>query len=136
MITKTDQLKYRGRKKEKPVGYETEDLIQEPTNELLDKMQVPYFRIPDSMNAKDIRHALCGMADNVLMLPIGRGYCLCVNLELKSATGKMHGKQKTLARDLDYKIERTIEGVAAVAMEMKSMARYLRKCIENYKGDE
>lgn len=133
-ITKDSQLKYRGRKKklntvvESVQSYKNEAELQQLTNDILAVFGVHSWRIPDTTNADHIRRALCGMADNVVQIPIeGTRWCLSCNVELKTHKGKLHGRQKTLAKQLNYQICREPDEVVQLITDMKDYVRNLER---------
>lgn len=86
-----------------------------------------YFRIPDlafkiiikelknsktisrQIQCKKLLKTLKGWPDNMCHIPLDNGYLLSAPIECKSATGKTHGKQKEMARSLNYLIPRSPE---------------------------
>jgi hypothetical protein len=90
------------------------------------KPHIRNIRIPDSffrwvkMNApQHIQKWFCGMfagqPDNTMLIPIGSGYSLAMEMELKTqdakgrAVGKLHGKQKH--HEKDWRICRSTQEV-------------------------
>jgi len=63
-----------------------------------------------------------GQPDNICMIPISDKYCLCLNLELKSKQGSLHGKQKANARDYAWQVARSPEEAKRIIDEFEMAA--------------
>jgi len=118
-IPKSNQLAYRN-KHRKPFVYMKEDVLQLQANDYLELKRIRYIRIPDTIwrwiaykatEAVKIwfRKIFGGIPDNICILPINKNYNLCLALELKTAAGQLHGKQKHWSKDLSVQISRSPE---------------------------
>jgi len=96
----------------------TEDQLQTQCNDLLDAHRIRYLRIPDwiwswlKLNApvqvmKELSKRFGGMPDNMCIKKIDDKYNLLMALELKTKTGKLHGKQKTWEKEIAVQISRS-----------------------------
>ena len=124
---KTTELKFskakqtaHKRKKPVPKVTITEDQLQGQCNDTLNAYRMRWLRIPDwiwawlKQNApiqimKELSKRFGGMPDIIALEPVG-DYNLALLLELKTETGKLHGKQKhwkgaQISRDPDKTIE-------------------------------
>jgi len=115
-ITKKTQLAYRIKRKKSMLNI-PELALQKQCNDTLDAYRIRYIYIPDNihrwitMNAPEeikifFRKVFGGIPDNVCFIPIGDKYNLCLCLELKSAKGHLHGKQKHWEKELAVQISR------------------------------
>ena len=116
---------------QKPVGIKMpEEALQVFVDDYLTNFRIVYFRIQDGffrwikMNAPmGIQKWFFGMfggwPDNTLFLPIDDKYSLAVSLELKTATGKLHGKQKTNSKKIPWQIARTPEEAMVIIERAK-----------------
>lgn len=96
----------------------TESQLQKQCNDLLEAHRIKYLRIPDwlwtwiKLNApeqvkKELSKLFAGMPDNMCIRKLDDKYNLLMALELKTAKGKVHGKQKTWAKEISVQISRT-----------------------------
>ena len=96
----------------------TEEQIQKQCDDLLAAHHIRYLRIPDwiwtwlKLNApsqivKALSDRFGGMPDNMLIKRIDDKYNLLMAQELKTATGRLHGKQKTWAKEIAVQISRS-----------------------------
>jgi len=119
----------------------SEDALQEQANDLLAAYGIEYIRIPDGIwrwlqcNAPShvqafFKSTFRGMADNVCMIPISDKYSLCLNLELKSAKGKLHGKQKEKNAALSWQVSRSVDDTVRIVAEFKRDADRFRKLFD------
>ena len=126
-------------KKEKPKAYgmDKEEHLQSFTDQYLDIQRIKYYRIPDKffkwLNATAPQWAksafnsvFAGMPDNMCIIPISDDYCLCLNLELKSKRGKLHGRQRPNAMRFAWQVARTHEEVQAIVEEYQKTAATIR----------
>ena len=114
----------------KPAGVKSEASLQSFTDDYLAVLHIDNYRITDQMWAglnmlgrTSAQAAGIVMAwkktfggklpDNLLYRRYGEQFCLMMPLELKSATGKLHGKQKTEAKETGWTVCRTPEEVIA-----------------------
>jgi len=162
-IRKSDQLAYK-KKRKKPVLKITEKAIQKQANDLLDAHRIRYLRIEDwvwtwlngchvELNGcggtvlkknvpieilTELTRRFGGMPDNVCLIPAGK-YCLALMMELKSAKGKIHGRQKhwpavQISRSPDETIEMVNQFIED-AEEINSSDK-LNTCGEHSAGQE
>lgn len=96
----------------------TESQLQKQCNDLLDSLRVKYLRIPDwiwswlKLNApvqvvNELSERFGGMPDNMCVRKLNDKYNLLMALELKTAKGKLHGKQKTWEKEIAVQVSRT-----------------------------
>ena len=113
--------------KAKPKGSKTEAPVQAALDTFLELKGLYYFRIPDlvfkillkelrkstniywQIQIKKLLLTLKGWPDNIAFIPLNDKYLIAVPIECKSATGTTHGRQKNMARDLNYQITRSPE---------------------------
>ncbi len=119
-ISKSKQLAYRTKRK-KPKVHIKESQLQKQCDDYLAINRIKYLRIPnwiwnwlrhnapiEIMNYMSERFG--GMPDNICLIPIGESkYNLALCLELKTETGRIHGKQKQWMKDLHVVISRSPE---------------------------
>jgi len=119
----------------------SEDAMQDQANDLLAAYGIEYIRIPDGiwrwlqLNAPAhvqafFKSTFRGMADNVCMIPISDKYSLCLCLELKSAKGKLHGKQKEKNAALAWQVSRSVDETIAIIDTFRSDAARFKKLAE------
>ena len=144
-ITKKSQLAYRTKRK-KPKVYIKESGLQLQCNDYLAIKRIKYFRIPDwlwkwlakSMPEEiliQLRSMWGGLSDNTASIPISDKYSLTLHLELKSTKGKLHGKQKVMAKELPIQISRTPEESMKIIDSFIDEASWLKALLET-KGIE
>ena len=147
-FSKAAQTAYK-KKRKKPTLKITEKAIQKQANDLLNAHRIRYLRIEDWIwtwlrhNApvqivNELSERFGGMPDNVCLISVGN-YCLALMMELKSATGKQHGKQKhwpavQISRSPDETIE-IVNQFIEDAEEINS-ADKLNACGEHSAGQE
>ncbi len=118
-LSKKAQLAYKYKRKSVAVTLK-EEAIQKQANDYLDIKKIRYIRIPDGVwgylayKASEgikiwFRKIFGGIPDNICMIRINEKYNLCLALELKTKTGKLHGKQKHWYKDLAVQISRSPE---------------------------
>lgn len=119
-LSKKSQLAYR-KKRKKTVVKVKESELQKQANDLLDYLRIPYYRIPDFVwnwvkhNApveivKALADSFAGkLPDNFVFTNLTDKYLIALPMELKTATGKLHGKQKTYAKRDNWQISRSPE---------------------------
>lgn len=118
-IPKGKQLAYRKRSRKARIGVDRESDLQKFVEDYLDYKGLKYIRIPDSffrfVNYRlPIAHKIWfngmfgGFPDVLVLLPAGE-YPLALCLELKSAKGRLHGKQIANAKRYNWKVARTPE---------------------------
>lgn len=116
--------------------------IQSFVDDYLSALQIENIRIPDALwrlihatgnpgVIAQLRKAIGGISDNTCMIPISEDYSLCLHLELKSATGKLHGKQKINAKKLPWKIARSPEEAKKFIDEFKRKSGEIRKILSD-----
>jgi hypothetical protein len=129
MYSKSQQTGQYGRKarqtKKSVVALKcTESQLQKQCNDLLDAHHIKYLRIPDwiwswlKLNApvqvvKELSGRFGGMPDNMCIRRINDKYNLLMALELKTTTGRLHGKQKTWAKEITVQISQTPDDTIA-----------------------
>lgn len=135
MLTKKSQAGRYAKKpkyKKPPVP---EENIQAFADDLFKIKRIKYIRIPDnvfrwlSINAPWLMKSLAGIADNVGMIPINDKYSLCLNLEIKTKTGQLHGRQKINAKELSWQIARSVEEVQKIIEDFEKAAEKLKEKI-------
>lgn len=120
----------------------SEDPLQKFTDEYLVIRKVDYFRIEDrffrwvKMKAsptvqKWFFWMFGGRPDNTCMEPIGK-YSLVLNLELKSKSGQLHGRQKRNSRNQPWQVCRSPEAVQETVEAFISDAKMLSELIQKY----
>ena len=113
----------------KKKGCKTEAPVQAAVDTYLELKGLYNFRIPDELfkllihyltiaqkqgrvreqiKIKQLLKTLKGWPDNMVFKPHGK-YLIACPIECKSATGKHHGLQKIMARDLNYLVPRSPE---------------------------
>jgi hypothetical protein len=121
-----------------------ESVLQDFTNKYLQLKGLTYLRLPESLFAaifrnpnidvwikRHIKEAIAGWPDNLVLLPIGNGLNLALALELKSETGKLHGEQKVLDKQIELLVARTPESVESAIKAFEIWANKLSiKCKE------
>jgi len=124
----------------------TESQLQSYCNELLELKHIRFIRFPDdllrwiklkspSWFSKAFFHVWGGRADNIIFFPLGNGYHLSVNLELKTAdkkgraVGRLHGKQIRNAEAEGWQIARSPEDISAVIARAEAMVVRIKKAI-------
>ncbi len=118
-LSKKAQLKYRTKRKNPGVIIKESEL-QKQANDYLEAYRIRYIRIPDGVwgflayKASEgvklwFRKIFGGIPDNVCMIRINEKYNLCLAMELKTKTGKLHGRQKHWYKDLAVQISRSPE---------------------------
>ncbi len=141
-ISKKAQLAYRNNRKVPKVTISEADL-QKQCNDNLDAYgkRLKYIRIPDwiwswlKQNAPvevvtELSRTFGGMPDNVVFAPIGEDYNLCMALELKTKTGKLHGKQKQWKKDINTKLSRDPDETIAIIEHFVETVRVANKALE------
>lgn len=132
-------------KRKKPILKVKEADLQRQANDMLNAYQIKYIRIPDSIHAwitknapEEVkiffRHVFGGIPDNVCLIPITEKYNLALCLELKSATGKLHGKQKHWKKELAVQISRSTTETIGIIEEYLEEAAYLKEVYKNKFG--
>ncbi len=141
--------------KAKPKGSKTEAPVQAALDTFLELKGLYYFRIPDlvfKVLLKEIRNSknvywqiqikkllltLKGWPDNMVHIPLNykdKQYILSCPIECKSATGTTHGKQKDMARDLNYQIPRSPEQAMEIVNQFIKGAEIIKGVLENEKS--
>lgn len=139
MISKSSQLKYRGRKHPKKYGVKKEAPLQKQLNDLLNLHNIPFFRIPDGFwswlhgysNAtqgmkREISHYFAGWPDNIAFISLKPGICLALMLELKSKDGKLEKSQRKRDKKTPFVVSRTPEENIAYIEEFVKLADKLK----------
>ena len=122
-FSKKKQLAYKNKKQPKPEGWDKENPVQKFAEHYLELKGIAYIRIPDELwmflmsswsKAPEWLKKLCskylaGWSDLIPIIPITDKYGLVCLIECKSKKGKLHGKQKRMARELNYQIIRNDE---------------------------
>ena len=116
--------------------------LQEFTNAYLKTCGITFLRLPESLFAsifrnpaipvwikRHIKECIAGWPDCLCLLPIGNGLNLALALELKSATGELHGEQKTMDAQIELVIARTQEQVIENIKGFNAWADKLRNFI-------
>lgn len=116
-LSKQSQVGKYGKKKKYKKPKTPESELQAFADEYLKIKGIDYIRIPDSIftvlavKAPFFMKGLGGHADNICFIPIADDYCISLHLELKTKTGKLHGKQKANAKKLNWKIARSTKEI-------------------------
>ena len=148
-ITKSMQTASRGRKPRKassaqdigPVQADVAEVAIEAQAEgLLDALRIEWRRVPDSLwrflkqsapvwitvhMAKRWKHK----PDLLLLLPIGGGYSLAKEIELKSAKGKLSPGQEEYAARMPVTVCRTPDQTIAVVGAAQLQAKRCTRCM-------
>lgn len=114
--------------------------IQDQLNDMLDAYGIEYIRIPDGMwrwvmaaapagIQAYFKKTFQGIPDNICFLPLDDKYYLAIKLELKTQTGKLHGKQKQFARTENWIISRSTDDNIKVINDFLEKAKSIRKVI-------
>jgi hypothetical protein len=140
--SKNQQLSHYYKNRPKKVSVQVpENALQQQINDLLDAYQIKYIRIPDGIwkwlqfNAphgvlKYFQRIFGGIPDNVCIVPISDKYNLSLCAEIKTTTGKLHGKQKQWKNEVSVQILRsTTENLNSV-MEYKKQIAKCKKCLQ------
>lgn len=112
--------------------------IQDQLNDLLEAYGIEYIRIPDGVwrwimfNAPAtiqayFKKTFQGIPDNVCFLPIDDKYYLAIKLELKTATGQLHGRQKYFAKTQNWIISRSTDDNIRIINEFLDKAKTMRR---------
>ena len=116
-----------------------EDVIQAFTDELLQyKPHIRSIRIPDSFFRWVKMHAPAsiqkwffgmfgGQPDNTLLVPLGGGWVFGLELEHKSAKGRLHGKQK----HHDWRIARSTRAAELAIDDLEAMAERVKAWLQH-----
>jgi len=143
-ITKASQLRYRGRKQRTDTaGFKPydgpEDALQRQLDDMLAAYHIWYIRIPDkiwkwlAMCAPQsikvwFRGVFGGIPDSLPMLRISDKYMLCCPIELKTAKGKLHGKQKHWeGQGIPVQVSRSPEQSIAIVRQFLADAEDMKK---------
>jgi len=140
-LSKKKQLAYKSKRKDTPPGAKKEDAVQCAVNEILEMKQIDYIRIPDHLwfwiktKCPTWLLMLCskhlaGWCDNIPIIPVTPKYGLVCLLECKSAKGKTHGKQKRMAKRLNYQIIRSPEDAVKVIMQFEKDAEKIKELLK------
>jgi len=135
-ILKSKQLAYRIKRKDGKATIK-EDALQQQCNDYLEIKRIRYIRIPDSVwrwlaykaseaIKKWFRFIFGGLPDNICIIPINEKYNLCLALELKTETGKLHGRQKHWSKELAVQISRSPEDTMRIIDEFECEAERMR----------
>lgn len=133
---------WRVRGKEKAV--ESEAPLQKFTDDYLEWQHIRSIRVPDKVfnyiNAPFARveewfkiwfnSQFAGMPDNTVLIDIGGGYLLGLPIELKSRTGKLHGRQKSAARVESWRVCKSPEAVEREIKEALRIADVVKEAID------
>lgn len=119
LLSKKKQLAYKQKRKNPKVTI-SESALQKQCDDTLDGYRIIYLRIPNwvwkwlkqnapvsLMNYMSTRFA--GMPDSIAIKPLKGKYNLALCLELKTEKGRLHGKQKRWAKELNVQISRSPE---------------------------
>ena len=140
-IPKSKQLAYRKKRKNPKVDI-NEDALQKQANDLLDWMHIGYYRIPDFVwlwlknNAPiEVLRALSDcfagkLPDNFCFEKLTDKYLIALPLELKTKTGRLHGKQKKYARDYNWQISRSPDETIEIVNQFKADAELYTKYLK------
>lgn len=99
-----------------------ESILQEQVNNYLEIKGLKYLRLPDALfralfpnpNIQpwvkhQIKLAIAGWPDNIVMVPLYNMYCLTLLLECKTDIGQLTGLQKERSKELPFKVVRTFD---------------------------
>jgi hypothetical protein len=111
-----------------------EAALQTFMDDLLEYKHIRSIRIPDGIfrwvqvNASQgfrawFNKVFAGFPDNLLLIPTGQGYMKAFPIELKTATGKLHGKQKTRAKEQGWKVCRSTTEIVVAVDEAERVAK-------------
>lgn len=119
-----------------------EKTIQAMTDIILQTSGISYLRLPDHMFKSIyfnraisprlkawILHELSGWADNIAFIPLNDKFCLACMIENKTASGRLHGKQKQRARELPYNIVRSDKEAKQIVRGFKAFAERVKQLI-------
>lgn len=116
----------------------SEDSIQSCVNDYLKLKRVDFIRFPDSffrwikmMAPPSIQKWFFGMfggrPDNICIIPISDGIALALLLEIKTESGRLHGKQKH--HEKEWKVCRSVEDAIEVINKFIEKAGGLKLCL-------
>jgi hypothetical protein len=120
-----------------------ESTLQSFTDDYLSALKIKYTRIPEGFWSflhavahgtaflAAFRKSFGGQPDNQCFIPVSNKYSLTLSLELKSASGRLHGRQKAEAKRLPWQIARTPEEVRKIVSDFQKEA----KRVGDYLGD-
>ena len=124
-----------------------ESELQDYADALLEAKGIPFLRLPAGMfkvifanPAIPIHHkamlkdALAGWPDNLTILPISPRFNVCLCLELKTTTGKLHGMQKTRAKEMAWWVARDREEISRAIAKLEWLAVNLKRDLEKIEG--
>ena len=128
--------------KAKIEGVAKEDDLQSFTDDYLDIRHLKNYRIPNKFFAwlngyapawakAAFNKVFAGFPDNLVLIRVSDKYCLCLNLELKSKLGSLHGRQKANARDYSWQIARTHNEVETIVQEFVENASTIQRLLED-----
>jgi hypothetical protein len=82
--------------------------------------------------------SLRGWPDNTLYWPLveiaGVKYCLAAMVEVKTATGELHGQQKHMAKALGYNVVRDVSEVETIIGKAEAAIRTIQEAIKRMLG--
>lgn len=148
-LSKAYQVRSRGRKPRKasaavdigPVQADVaEDVIQAQAEDLLDALRIEWRHIPNSLwrylkqsapvqIVKQMADRWKHKPDLLLLLPIGGGYSLAKEIELKSAKGKLSPGQEEYAARMPVEICRSPEATIAAVDAAQLQQRKCQRCM-------
>ena len=140
-LSKKSQLAYR-KKRKKGVVKVKEASLQKQANDLLDWYHIPYYRIPDFVwnwvrhNApveivRALSESFAGkLPDDFIFTNLTDKYLIALPLEIKTVTGKLHGKQKTYAKRDNWQISRSPEDTIRIVNQFQADAALYTKYLK------
>lgn len=139
-ITKDSQLAYKKKRKDIPKGTKKEEPVQVFCEYYLKLKGIDFIRIPDQLwfwiknkcpqwLLMVCSKYLAGWCDVIPIIPISDKYGLVCMVECKSQKGKLHGKQKNMAKRLNYQIVRSEEDVIKTIEEFIKEAEKIKNIL-------
>jgi len=80
------------------------------------------------------KKSFAGLADNILIEPISDNYNLCLCAELKTTTGKLHGKQKLFEKKVAVQVLRSTQQNIDAINAYKKQIEKCKKCMIDERG--
>jgi len=142
-FSKKKQTAYKEKRKN-PKVHIAEDELQKQCNDVLEAYRIRYIRLPDwvwlwlkksaPMSIMNyMSKVFTGMPDNIAILPLNDKYNLALCLELKTETGKLHGKQKHWSKELKVQISRNPDETIAIIEQFVSDAEKIKTILSEDK---
>jgi hypothetical protein len=152
-LSKKSQLAYRGRKARKGTlsaaiadnGLRVpEAALQGQAEDMLDAIGLEWRRVPDNLwrylkqsapahIVKQLADRWKGKPDLLILLPIGGGYSLCKEIEIKALRGKLSPAQEDYIARMPVEICRTPEQTMAAVDAAQLQAKKCARCMAGAK---